>query len=234
MPADSSRLFQQNRARVVATIATASEWQTAKTLLPSDKNGPDILEIRADLLLGNDENLPGLPTDLPLPTLLTVRSTAEGGRGPVVAHRRSENYLRHLDQVDAIDLELATALEMSALIQEAKKAGVACVFSYHDFSGSPDAARLNEMRDMAISLGADLFKVAATTDSTTELYSLLHWLENDNHSIPLAVMGMGKLGKMSRLLLAQLGSQLNYGYIDAPVATGQWPASQLKGLITSL
>ncbi len=42
--------------------------------------------------------------------------------------------------------------------------------------------------------------------------------------LPLSVMGMGRFGKISRLLLAQAGSVLNYGYLDRPNASGQWEA----------
>lgn len=41
-------------------------------------------------------------------------------------------------------------------------------------------------------------------------------------------MGMGRFGKISRLLLAQSGSILNYGYLDRPNASGQWEATLLK------
>jgi 3-dehydroquinate dehydratase-1 len=44
-------------------------------------------------------------------------------------------------------------------------------------------------------------------------------------------MGMGGLGRVSRLLLAQLGSVLNYGYIDNATVSGQWSASRLRTII---
>jgi 3-dehydroquinate dehydratase-1 len=40
-------------------------------------------------------------------------------------------------------------------------------------------------------------------------------------------MGMGPLGKVSRLVLAAAGSRLNYGYLDKPQVPGQWPAPEL-------
>ena len=46
--------------------------------------------------------------------------------------------------------------------------------------------------------------------------------------LPLSVMGMGRFGKISRLLFAQAGSVLNYGYLDRPNASGQWEATSLK------
>jgi 3-dehydroquinate dehydratase-1 len=47
-------------------------------------------------------------------------------------------------------------------------------------------------------------------------------------------MGMGALGRVSRLLLAQLGSVLNYGYLDQATVPGQWPAARLRELIREL
>ena len=47
-------------------------------------------------------------------------------------------------------------------------------------------------------------------------------------SQPLSVMGMGPLGKASRLLFARAGSLLNYGYLGEPQVSGQWSALTLK------
>jgi 3-dehydroquinate dehydratase-1 len=44
-------------------------------------------------------------------------------------------------------------------------------------------------------------------------------------------MGMGPLGRVSRLLLGQLGSTLNYGYLDSATVPGQWSAAELKRLL---
>ncbi len=52
--------------------------------------------------------------------------------------------------------------------------------------------------------------------------------------LPLSVMGMGRFGKISRLLLAQAGSILNYGYLDRPNASGQWEARLLKCRLAEL
>ncbi len=52
--------------------------------------------------------------------------------------------------------------------------------------------------------------------------------------MPLSVMGMGKYGKVSRLLFAQAGSVLNYGYLGSAQVAGQWPAVVLKQRIREL
>jgi 3-dehydroquinate dehydratase-1 len=47
-------------------------------------------------------------------------------------------------------------------------------------------------------------------------------------------MGMGPVGKLSRLVLAKAGSVLNYGYLLEANAPGQWPAWELKSLIDQI
>ena len=54
------------------------------------------------------------------------------------------------------------------------------------------------------------------------------------HRVALSVMGMGRFGKISRLLFAQAGSVLNYGFLHSPQVTGQWPARLLKKRIEEL
>jgi 3-dehydroquinate dehydratase-1 len=44
-------------------------------------------------------------------------------------------------------------------------------------------------------------------------------------------MGMGGLGRVSRISLGAAGSVLNYGWLHRPQVSGQWPARRLKKLI---
>lgn len=233
MPTDSSNFFHWRHPRVVATISTKNGWVLAREISPGTVDAPDLFEVRADLLLENSPALPGDIAELPLPVILTVRHPSEGGKGPQDPARRAEIYRSHWEKTLAIDLELSTAPEHADLIDEAKYRGITCIFSYHDFADTPTLTQLQSMTVHAAELGADLFKVATTTNLVPQLTTLLTWVENEK-TLPLAAMGMGKLGKISRPLLAQLGSQLNYGYLDSPVVSGQWPASELRRVIDSL
>ena len=68
-------------------------------------------------------------------------------------------------------------------------------------------------------------KVAAHLRTPNDLAALL--ILQGTTKVPLATMGMGPLGKVSRLVLAAAGSRLNYGYLDKPQVAGQWPALEL-------
>ena len=67
----------------------------------------------------------------------------------------------------------------------------------------------------AKALRADIFKVATRTDTPTELGRLLEFITKNRVNIPLAVMGMGRLGAISRVLLARAGSVLIYASVGA-------------------
>jgi len=230
MPDQRSNIFSASRSRVVATISSPAGWQQALAL---EKNSVDLLEVRLDLLLADETALPGPLTDLPLPILLTVRGPGEGGRGPAEEADRLTLYRLHLPHIAALDLELASAATGGALLAEAKEAGVAIVLSIHNFETTPPVEELEMKARRAAQVGADIFKVATTTNTVPELIALLTWFDAP-HPLPLAAMGMGRLGKISRPLLAQLGSQLNYGYLDHAVVTGQWPAAELRRFLNEL
>ena len=85
----------------------------------------------------------------------------------------------------------------------------------------------------AILARADIFKIAALAANPSDVATLLALLAKPA-PIPLSVMGMGRFGRVSRLLFAQAGSVLNYGYLDKPNASGQWEATLLKKRIGEL
>ena len=89
------------------------------------------------------------------------------------------------------------------------------------------------MARKAKSLGAAVFKVATRTDTPEQLARLLAFISNADVDLPLSVMGIGKLGAISRLLLARCGSVLNYGAITQPNVEGQTSLEMLRSSIGS-
>jgi 3-dehydroquinate dehydratase-1 len=135
-----------------------------------------------------------------------------------------------------VDIELRREREMRGLIREAKQAGVGVILSHHDFQRTPKPKKLRELARRAREAGADVFKVATMTRETLDLAVLMEFLANEREEKKgaLAVMGMGAYGKVSRLVLAQAGSCLNYGYLGTPNASGQWPVEVLKARIAEV
>ncbi len=162
---------------------------------------------------------------LPAPVIVTVRDASEGGLGDLSQTERASRYLAALPFAAAIDVELALHREQRGVIDAARDAGVKVILSRHDFQGMPPRADLRASQRRAAKAGADVFKLAVVPSTPRDLAALLELL--DDPPLPTAVMGMGPLGKASRVAAMACGSVLNYGWIERPNVAGQWSAEEL-------
>lgn len=182
----------------------------------------DFLEWRADRLgTGIIES--------PLPWIVTARHPAEGGANNLSVAERRRIAMDLLPKAALIDLEVRSLGQMGGVVDAARGAGVGVLASFHDFRKTPAASRLRETVRRAVDAGADAVKIATVTESADELARLLGLFEHA--PVPLALMGMGRLGMASRVALAAAGSVLNYGWIDQPNVSGQWSARELSALV---
>jgi 3-dehydroquinate dehydratase-1 len=196
----------------------------------------DIAEIRLDLFhlevsaKGRSlwEHLLGFPL------LLTARCHAEGSPFELGIEERRE--MLELALVDAllVDIEVASIPEMAGLISEITEKKIPWIASFHDFKKLPSSDTLKSGAAIAKQAGAAAFKCAARLEKADDLIALASFQSSDQ-GIPVATMGMGPLAPVSRLLCAQVGSILNYGYLGTEeTAPGQWSARQLREGILSL
>ena len=208
--------IQLQRSNLVGVIHTAGGFAQAQN------PGLDAVEVRVDAL-------PRPPTvqqvaALSLPAILTVRRLEEGGARPISEEERVAHYLALLPAAAAVDIEVRSARRLRKVIEVARTERKALIFSFHDFETTPSLAKLRRLSARARRAGAAVVKIAVKTETPAEVARLLLLLEETSE--PLAVMGMGALGRASRLLFAQAGSALNYGWLDKPQVAGQWSAKE--------
>jgi 3-dehydroquinate dehydratase-1 len=212
---------------VVATVHSPAGLRLAERLGPGDV---DLLEIRVDALAENLSGVRRLAAKAKLPLLLTVRHPAEGGIGKLSAATRKNLLVEFLPSAAVVDVELRSAAAMREVIAAAKARGIRVVISDHHFRRTPTLAQMRERRRRAFAAGADVFKLACLAGKASAVARLLDFV-SDGKIGTVAAMGMGKFGQVSRIALACAGSTLNYGYLDAPNAPGQWEARELKSLL---
>lgn len=193
----------------------------------------DLFELRADAFAKNPEPLLRDARRLRAPLIVTVRHAAEGGAVKLSARQRREFFEEFLPHASAVDVELRSLDEMSALLALARDHGVRVILSHHDFAHTPSPKKLRDLAQRAARAQADIFKIATTANHAHDLATLLDFLTSETR-LPLSVMAMGSFGKISRLLFAACGSVLNYGFLDTANATGQWPAPLLKTRIAEV
>ena len=158
------------------------------------------------------------------PVLLTVRDASEGGRWSGGGADRLELYREGLSVAAAVDMEIASA-ELPPLMEIAHERGVAVVGSCHFFDGTPPLETLRETERRGRALGVDVVKIAARAETPEELARLLALPALADG--PVAVVGMGRYGTLTRVVLPAAGSCLVYGALGEATAPGQPTCAEL-------
>lgn len=221
-------LLSRGRSLVVGTLHDSKGLALLKKRGSLLAGAVDVLEARLDHV-----DMDTLPSLWPLPVIATARHPGEGGNGNLRAWERASLLTVALPWAAAIDVELRSAGALSAVIAEAHQHGRTVILSHHDFSATPTLAALGKLARRASDAGADLFKVATTLRGPGDLRRLIDF-QSAPLPIPVTTMGMGPAGKFSRLVLCGFGAPLCYGWLGAPQVSGQWPALQLKGLLSEV
>jgi 3-dehydroquinate dehydratase-1 len=217
---------------VLGTVTTAAGLR----LLARKSVPADAVEVRVDALLA--EKVPVELIEAALrakkhPVLLTLRIPPEGGQLAWKVKERRELFLRLLPLVEAIDVELATAGAMAAVIDEARRMGKTVVLSAHAIAKPATVAQFTRWTGAFTPLPATILKVAARIQSWRDLQQLAALLVN-HPEWPLAVMGLGPYAAQSRSVLTALGSRLVYGYLDQPAAPGQPSAAEVRKMVAKM
>jgi 3-dehydroquinate dehydratase I len=217
----------KRRPRIVGVIASRDDLEQALRM----HRPPDLFEVRLDRLTGVVDRLENTLAKLHRPLIITARHPNEGGSGKLSLRQRRDLLTRFLDHADYLDVELRSARALRALLAIAEKKNVGRIISFHNFKSTPTARLLAAKAGAAKTSGADIFKVATRTDTPMELRRLLDFMTNSRVDLPLAIMGIGKLGAISRILLARAGSVLIYASLGAASdIEGQLSLKQLRAL----
>lgn len=215
---------------VVGTMNSDPGLEAALRLSHGDV---DLLELRTEAFPDSPERLLPILSELQFPLIVTARHPREGAIQTLSTKRRLALFELFLPYASLVDVELRSVRAMAAVIERARSSNIQVILSYHDFGASPSPRRLRQLAKKALEAGATILKVAATPRSAKNLGELLDFVATEDR-IALSVMAMGEFGKVSRLLLAQAGSVLNYGFLDRAQVPGQWPAITLKERIKEI
>lgn len=222
--------FQPGCHYLVGSIPDAPTW---KAVCATADIPCDLVELRVDSLSAPIAEEQLLAASYPRPVLLTIRHQSEGGCRELTDASRLEMAFRLLPMASVLDWEIAQLEKANGLIEAAHAAGIPLIASAHNFEYTPELSFLQEQEAHARQLGADVVKFAFRLNREEDLTVGVNLLRQAQG--PMAVMGMGWLGPVSRLLYAQLGSCLTYGYLgNAPTAPGQWSAALFQQAFSQL
>jgi 3-dehydroquinate dehydratase-1 len=192
---------------------------------------PDLFELRLDLLVGLEKELAKKMPMLQTPLIITARHPDEGGANNLSLARRRELISRFLPQAQYVDLELRSVKAFQSLLDLARRKNVRSIISFHDLGSGPNPRSLHAKARLAKSWGADIFKVAVRVDTAAQLLRLLDFALKRDVDLPVSAMGIGKLGAVSRVLLAQCGSAFVYTSLSEPRVEGQMALGEFRAAL---
>ncbi len=196
---------------VVGVIASRADLNCAMRM----RKPPDLFEVRLDRLVRVVGKLENELPQLRAPLIITARHPQEGGKNKLSLQQRRNLLTRFLPYAKYVDVELRSAFALRALLKAAEQKRVRCIISFHNFKSTPPLRILSAKARAAKAHGADIFKIATRTDTPIDLGRLLSFITNKNVDLPVSAMGIGKLGAISRVLLARAGSALVYAAVAA-------------------
>jgi 3-dehydroquinate dehydratase I len=212
------------KPKIAGVIFSRADFDRATRM----RNPPDLFELRLDAIEAATDAIRDRIGTLGAGIIITARHPREGGANHLSARKRRGLLLSFLPQAAWVDIELRCATTMAAVFQAARRNGIRTILSFHDLRRTPSATQLDELARQAHSFGPDLFKVATRTETPAQLDRLLEFFERQRSSAKVVVMGIGKLGRRSRLELARRGCALNYAHLGGARVEGQLSIPELR------
>jgi 3-dehydroquinate dehydratase type I len=186
-------------------------------------------ELRLDYL--EQPDLPRLFRTHPGPVIATNRLPAEGGHWQGSEETRRRLLAEALELgADFLDVELAADEAWRRDLWE-RRGEAKIILSWHDFSGTPEAARLEAVFQEMLAQDAHVIKMvtlAQEPEDNLRLLSLIPRARAQGREI--IAFCMGAAGKWSRVVAPLLGSYLTFAPFTKKGASapGQLTVNELK------
>jgi 3-dehydroquinate dehydratase I len=221
----------ERKSRIVGVVASRADW---KVVTQADASELDLCELRMDLLITEQIQPQRYLKPLPFPRILTIRDPKEGGKHGLSENQRVNLFAELLPHVDYIDIELRNFGLYADVVAAARTSAKQLIVSVHDLEKTPDAEQLEGWANETEERSPDaIFKISVKMSRWEEMVRLGNFLVNQSR-IRVAAMGMGPLGKISRLLFARLGSELTYAACGETVVSGQWDFRTLRSIFAQI
>jgi len=182
----------------------------------------DFVEVRLDYL-DDDSDLTVLAADRKVPLVATDKAERDPAEDRAMLLNAAKSGFQY------VDVDVATP-KLRSFISEIKASGAKCIVSFHDSNGCPSLSELHTVLKKEISDGADICKIVATTKQIEDNLTLLQFTSEASKQAKVICVGMGKLGKTSRLLSPVFGALFTFASLErgSETALGQMTLKEMR------
>jgi len=226
--------------KICVPIVDANVGDVITSLKKAKELGADLAEIRMDYLGGLNDTMVGEIFDsVDIPKIATLRPESEGGFFKGEESARVGHLMTAMSfGAEYVDLEVSTDVGWRYEVSKACKSnGTKMIVSFHDFKATPTREKLEDTVKNEFAAGADIAKLATTPLSFSDVMQVLIVVNDfSNRGKPIIGVGMGKLGKVSRILAGPAGSFLTYASLEKgkESAEGQLMISDMRKVVGML
>ncbi len=135
---------------------------------------------------------------------------------------------------DFVDIELEETEEAyERILAVARRYKRKMLISHHDYQNTPSGWRLTEIRDRCAARGADIVKIACKIDRREHCARLLALIDGPT---PVIAIGMGLMGRITRLAGPLIGSPFTYACAErgSETADGQFDFETMTFLMNNV
>ena len=129
-----------------------------------------------------------------------------------------------------IDVEIESSDDyLRTLTTHAHLCGTKTIMSYHNFDATPEKKELEHLLQKCYERGGSVAKIAVQVNSLKDVHHLLGLYKLPGKKV---VLGMGKLGRITRLMGPYLGAEFTFGApgTGSETAPGQFSYNQLTDI----
>ncbi len=133
-----------------------------------------------------------------------------------------------------VDIEIETEDSFQTdILKACKNTNCQLIISYHNYEETPPKVKLEEIITLAFNHGADIVKVACYCQDTTDGARLLSLYDYPAHQGKRIIIGMGELGKITRVAAPLLGAPFTFAAISGGMKTapGQLDLKTIKEVL---
>jgi 3-dehydroquinate dehydratase-1 len=187
-------------------------------------SGAELIELRLDLLGAEPEELYSM-----VPAGIKTVATCRPGE---YDEKERISYLTGAIGLGAsyVDVELESSGSYAEVIMKSASIhGCEVIFSHHDFSGTPGRKELKDKLEHCYRRGGAVAKIATRVHNREDLQNLVSLYELPGRKV---VLGMGTLGRITRVIGPYLGAEFTFASPGdgQETASGQLSAAQLNDI----